>query len=60
MAVSCQARQRLQSGRPSVILRAWRDSGVRGPSLQGPGLGRAAAAHLASGLDLLVQEVPSA
>ena len=28
MAASCQARQRLQSGRPSVSLRAWRDSGV--------------------------------
>lgn len=34
-AVSCQARQRLQSGQPSVIFRASGGSGARGPSLQG-------------------------
>lgn len=58
-AVSCQARQRLQSGQLSVIFRASGDSRARGPSPQGPGLRRAAAAHLASGLDRLVQKVPS-
>lgn len=58
-AVSCQARQRLQSGQLSVFFRASGDSRARGSSPQDPGLRRAAAAHLAGGLDCLAQEVPS-